>query len=375
MSIMYKSPIIVNLLWSSSVRITLRGVLTITAFTHQTSDSGPGQQMRTNVFAGGRLHHGVPMIQAGSVRALLRRRAAGLMYKALADARERISRGVFNSVSRGAASRTGLQSGGATYLQHIKAREHQFVGLFGGGGFMFHSRFRLERDLIPVIEAFTPLFCSRIRPFAVPLPVNDLYDTRVLFPRDEFAQLPEDALRVVDDVEASYAAHMSTKESQAAAKKSGEADKKDDLNNIASATGITAGVPLAFGLSTQDIEPYQAGILLRALLLWANDNALGGGASRGWGSFAPNITLMVDGKEVVSNIFVGDAPYLEFAKTEQIQQMLDASDQALATHATAAALSELYPDDIPSNVEGKEGKGKRGRKAAPSASEAQPASA
>jgi CRISPR type IV-associated protein Csf2 len=168
---------------------------------------------------------------------------------------------------------------------------------------------------------------------------------------------------------------MSTKESQAAAKKSGEADKKDDLNNIASATGITAGVPLAFGLSTQDIEPYQAGILLRALLLWANDNALGGGASRGWGSFAPNITLMVDGKEVVSNIFVGDAPYLEFAKTEQIQQMLDASDQALATHATAAALSELYPDDIPSNVEGKEGKGKRGRKAAPSASEAQPASA
>lgn len=310
------------------------------------------------------MHYGVPMIQANSVRGLLRRCAADVMYAELEKARETISRGVFNSVSRGAASRTGLQSGGATFQQHIKARDHQFVGLFGGGGFMFHSSFRLERDLVPAIEAFAPLFCSRLRAMSVPLAVKDLYDSRVLFPRDEFAQLPEVATRVVDDVATSYAEHMTNKESQSAAKKSGEADKKDDLNNIANVQGIAAGVPLAFGLSTQDIHPYQAGILLRAVLAWANENSLGGGASRGWGSFIPQIALMVDGKEVVSNIFTGDAPDLQFVKTDEIDQMLAACDESLQSHATAAALKELYPDDIPSNVDGATTKGKRGRKAA-----------
>jgi CRISPR type IV-associated protein Csf2 len=348
------------------VRLTLRGILTTTAFTHQSAppDAGPGQQMRANVFAAGHMHHGVPMIQANSVRGLLRRHASDLIYAELQKARETISRGVFNSISRGAASRTGLQSGGATYQQHIKAREHQFVGLFGGGGFMFHSSFRLERDLVPVIEAFSPLFCSRLKALTAPLAIKDVYDARVLFPRDEFAQLPDVATRVVEDVSASYAEHMATKESQSAAKKSGQAEKKDDLNNIANVQGIAAGVPLAFGLSTQDIQPYQAGILLRSVLLWANANSLGGGASRGWGSFAPQIALMIDGNEVATNIFAGDPPNLQFIKIDEIDQMLSACDESLKTHATAAALNELYPDDIPSKVDTNTDKGKRGRKPA-----------
>lgn len=348
------------------MRLTLRGILTTTAFTHQTAppDAGPGQQMRANILAGGQMQHGVPIIQANSVKALLRRHAADLIYAELERARQTISRGVFNSVSRGAASRTGLQSGGATYQQHISARKHQFVGLFGGGGFMFHSAFRMERDLVPAIDAFAPMFCSRLKSMTVPLAVKDLFDTRVLFPRDEFAQLPDVAIRVVGDVQNSYAEHMATKDAQSAAKKSGQAEKKDDLNNIANVQGIAAGVPLAFGLSTQDIQPYQAGILLRSILLWANANSLGGGSSRGWGSFTPQISLMIDGEEVLSNIFVGDAPNLAFVKIDKIDQLLAACDEALKTHATAAALNELYPDDIPSNVDSKAPKGKRGRKPA-----------
>lgn len=341
------------------MKLTIRGVLTTTAFTHQTDPNEKGMQIKTAVISDGKLITGVPVIQANSVRGLLRRAAADELAAQVIKNLEKVSRNLYLSIYRGAFARTGLNAGGATYQQMSAAADHIFAGLFGGGAYMYRSTVRFERDLIPAITATRPLLPAEIQAHAIDVPHDKLLTTQTLAPRDDFAVLPKSAIDTVDDIEAAYTEHMQTKVDQSAAIKAGESEKRDDLNTMANTQGIIPGVPLAFGISTSDISPAQCGMLLAGLLRWANRNTLGGGSARGRGSFIPTLSLSIDGKRVVEQLFVGEAPYLTFAESPEITQLLAALDALIADHCKVSYLSSVFPTEIKAKPEkATKGKGK-----------------
>lgn len=333
------------------VQLVIRGVVTTTSLAHQTSPSEPGMQIKTNVMSSTGLVRGVPYITANSVRGLIRRAAADLVFERLAESKSRIHRSLYLSIARGAYSRTGVQAGGATIEQMLAATDHVFGGLFGGGGFMHHSAFWMTSDLLPVARGTKDLMPADVQTYAVDEDAWKLLTMSVLAPRDDFAILPPMAREVVQDVENSYREHMANKMDQAAASKAAkdtanEKVSKDDLNNFATTECIVPGVPLYFSIRTKAINEAQAGLLLLGLNRWANQNALGGGAARGRGSFAPSLSLLINGERITNNLLTGDAPLLELDEQPRIHKLIKACNDRLADDATPASLSVVYPIEV-----------------------------
>jgi CRISPR type IV-associated protein Csf2 len=165
--------------------IVIRGTLTTAALTHQTSPSGKGEQIKTDVLGPDGLIRGVPYITANSVRGLIRREAGHLVMERLQESQSKIHRNLYLSIMRGSYARTGIDAGGATYIQQLMASKHVFGGLFGGGGRMYRSPFRLERDLLPVLESYRGLFPFEQQSKAANVEHWKLLTKAVLAPRDD----------------------------------------------------------------------------------------------------------------------------------------------------------------------------------------------
>lgn len=328
------------------MKIVIRGVVTTTSLTHQTAPESKGQQMKTNVFTGNGLLRGVPYITANSVRGLIRRAAATLVLEQLEKTHGFISKNLYLSIVRGSFGRTAINAGGLTFSQAVSAAQHPFAGLFGGGSFMLRSPWRIERDLIPVIAATAPLLPQEVQHAALDCnKPEDLLTFSLMAPRDDFARLPEGARAVVADAEAAYSDHMANKLAQSAAKKDDDTKSKDDLDNFAMTECIIPGVPLYLGMTTSDITPAQTGMLLNGLLIWARNNALGGGSARGRGGFIPKLSLTIDGKKITDDLFTGDAPELMLADCKDVNECLKACGDDLAATVSAATLENVFPSE------------------------------
>jgi CRISPR type IV-associated protein Csf2 len=335
--------------------ITIRGALQTTSFVHQTSPSGKGEAkgkcMKTSIIGPKGLVRNVPYVTANSVRGLIRRAAGDVIFDALKLRKERINRNLYLSIVRGSYARSGVNAGGATYPQLIKAAGHVFAGLFGGGAYMYHSTVRMDSDLIPLINELGSTFSQDVMHLIQDVPAWQLIEKTMMAPRDDFARLPTIAREVVEDVERSYSEHMLTKEVQrdakSAAKDAGEDAVKDDLDNfMGEIECIVPGTPLYFSLSARSITESQAGLLLKAVQSWANRNALGGGSARGRGTFKPVLALTVDGEKITDNLLNGDAPYLALTEHEAVTRLLSALADALTEDASKSALESVYPTEI-----------------------------
>jgi CRISPR type IV-associated protein Csf2 len=326
------------------MKVLIRGVLTTSSFVHQTSPDTKGEHIKTSVIGsdGNRLYD-VPYVTANSVRGLIRRAAARVLFESMESQGIQISRNMFLSLVRGTFSRTSVNAGGAAYEQRLASSAHIFSGLFGGGSFMYPSAVRLERDLIPVLTSTSALMPKQIQDRAINVFPRDILSKTLMAPRDDFERLPPDARTVVEDLETAYREHMSTKVDQAASKKIDDTEKKDDLNNFTQTECIIPGVPLSFGLVVDSATPAQVGLLLLALSAWVNKNALGGGSVRGRGSFIPALSLYVDGKEIAPNLFTGDAPHLMLADHPEIEKCLTACVSELNAAVIPASLENIYP--------------------------------
>jgi CRISPR type IV-associated protein Csf2 len=357
------------------MKVMVQGVVTTTGLTHQTSPEGDGQHIKTSMLTKTGILRDIPYITANSVRGLIRRAAAELVFEQLCADGMQISRNAYLSVVRGAFARTGIKAGGANFEEMAAARSHVFAGLFGGGVYMYRSAVRMERDLYPILAATAHLMPREVQQDAVELLPRDLLTQAILAPRDDFARLPQAAREVVKDLSVAYSEHMATKERQAAAKDAAKAEgkneKKDDLDNFGTTQCMVPGVPLCFGVTASNINAAQAGLLLQGILRWANTNALGGGSARGRGTFTARLVLTIDGKLVTSNLLVGEAPELRLAQCEEITALVQACAEALKTDATPQSLSLVFPSDV-RDADG-EDKPKKGRaskgKAAGEASE------
>lgn len=328
------------------MKLVIRGVLTTTSVVHQTAPETKGLQMKTNVYTCNGLLRGVPYVTANSVRGMIRRAAASLVLEQLEKTTGVISKNLYLSIVRGSFGRSAIYAGGLTFSQAVSAAKHPFAGLFGGGSLMLRSPWRIERDLIPVMTATAPLLPHEVQHAAIEcVNPNDLLTISLMAPRDDFARLTDDARSVVEDVEAAYADHMANKKAQSAAKKADDTQSKDDLDNFATTECIVPGVPLYLGMTTSDITPAQAGMLLSGLLIWARNNALGGGSARGRGSFIPKLSLSIDGKQITDHLLTGDAPDLLLANVKEINDCLKACGDDLEATVSAAALNHVFPSE------------------------------
>ena len=352
--------------------LVIRGTLTTTGLTHQTAPGGQGEQIKTAVATPEGLLRDVPYITSNSVRGLIRRAAADLLLEKLAQSKGQIHRNLYLSIVRGSYARTGVDAGGASYEKQLAAFSHVFAGLFGGGAYMYRSPWRIERDLLPVLEAYKGNFPFEVQARALNATPWQIITKTVLAPRDDFAQLPSMARQVVGDLQNSYNEHMGTKIEQSTAskvaKEAGEKTKKDDLNNFAETECIIPGVPLYLGMTATNVTPAQAGLLLLGLNRWVNRNALGGGSARGRGAFIPNLSLSIDGELVVDHLLVGDAPDVQLAQDPRVQQLVEACNAEIISAATPESLANVYPIELGKDT--KEKKTKKAKTADTAASEA-----
>ncbi|KLR58969.1 hypothetical protein OX89_04040 [Diaphorobacter sp. J5-51] len=322
--------------------------------------------MKTTVFFEGKKQD-VPYITANSVRGLIRRAAGQVLTEQLQAKHEQISRNVYLSIYRGSYARTGLDAGGATYMQMIAADKHPFVGLFGGGAHMYRSKVRMEGDLLPMITATAPLLPTRYQAECIDAQPWQLLNKTLIASRDDFERLPEGDF--IENVEDAYMEHMAAKFGQNAAKKAQKADAKaegqavakseklktDDLNTFTQVECIIPGTPLYFGMTVSAPTDAQTGLLLTALQSWANKNALGGGSCRGRGSFKAALQVYQGSELLIDNLFIGDAG--AYALSDKALPYLQALDKELAEGvASAATLSALYPTAVKRDDEEPKGK-------------------
>ena len=348
--------------------ISIRGVLTLTAHAHQTSPDGGADgvtpQMKTGVFFDGKKMD-VPYITANSVRGLIRRAAGSVVIEQLKAKSEQISRNVYLSMQRGSYARTGLDAGGASYMQMIASDKHPFVGLFGGGAHMYRSKVRMERDLLPMITATSALLPQRYQAHCIDAQPWQLLDKTLIASRDDFERVPEGDF--IENAEEAYLEHMTAKFGQNAAKKAQKAEAKaegqsvvkseklktDDLNTFTEVECINPGTPLYFGMTVNAPTHAQTGLLLMAIKQWANKNALGGGSCRGRGSFNAALQVFCGTEILIDNLLVGDAGGYELS--EKANPYLAALSEELEL-LNAATLSALYPTIIKNDEGGAKGK-------------------
>lgn len=344
----------------------IRGVVTLTTHAHQTSPDGGTEgvtpQMKTGVFFEGKKFE-VPYITANSVRGLIRRAAGSVLIEQLKAKGEQISRNVYLSIQRGSYARTGLDAGGASYMQMISADRNPFVGLFGGGAHMYRAKVRMESELLPMITATAPLLPDRYQSHCIDVQPQELLDKTLIASRDDFERVPDGD--VIENAEQAYIEHQALKFGQNAAKKAQKAEarvegqavlksaklKTDDLNTFTQVECINPGTPLYFGMAVSNPTDAQLGMLLTAVQRWADRNSLGGGSCRGRGSFKAALQLLCGSELLIDNLLIGDAGTYQLS--EKASPFLSALDRELSEGLVSAAqMSALYPTVVKKDEEG-----------------------
>ena len=354
------------------VKWTMRGTVTTNAFTQQMD---PDRKILSTRMIGidGQPVNDVPYITANSARGLLRRAASDVIYDeckrivdiSYADASlvklmnetgtplpGMISRDLWLSVCRGAYGRTVIAAGGSTFQQARATRDHLFAGIFGGGALIHESRFRFENSLFPMLRCVANIFPAEVHGSLIDATPRDIVADTIMAPRDDFMRMPKHS-EVIADFERDYNAHQATKidqrEAARAAKSEGGSASKDDLAGFNTIQAIIPGVPLYFSMAaSQAITLGQLGLLITGLHSWVNRNALGGGSSRGFGSFTPDIKLTLNGSNDPIQLFHGSAPEVQLTDNEFVRECIQHMKNELA--GAVQELATVYPSSAVSAV-------------------------
>jgi CRISPR type IV-associated protein Csf2 len=198
-----------------------------------------------------------------------------------------------------------------------------------------------------------------LHPYAIEIEPFKLSTKTLMAPRDDFENIPKHL--VVENLQEAYTDHQVTKAAQRAASKDG-ATTKDDLNGFSLNEAMVPGVPLSFNLLLKDATPAQLGLVLQALLSWCNNEALGGGRARGYGSFNPTqLTLQTKKGERIP-LFTGNQPFVEFANPDAVAPYLEAMQEALPESVNPAILSQVFPTTVESKAGAAKESSSKGKK-------------
>lgn len=322
------------------------GVITLSSPCHQTSVEGADGNRtptgKTLVVGEDCQVREVPFVTGNSVRGRIHRIVAERVLTKIAP----VSRELAMCLCKGSAgSRGDLRAGEINPRTLAQAKDHAVVGLFGGGPYMLSSNLRIG-NLYPLVEWTKPVVHPRNAHAVIPaekLPRRLTVDLGFTA-RDDMAagKLAPYVLNHDEEFVAWISRVNASSQAKKAAKAEGKGSdvKKEDARFFGFYEAILPGLPLQLEVHLDHPTEAQAGIVLSALLDWANENILGGGSARGLGTFKLTAALIVDGKQLTDTLFM--PAETGYRLSEAAGDLVRAGDLAIAS-MTASDLLAFYP--------------------------------
>lgn len=242
----------------------------------------------------------IPYFASNGLRGNLRRNARDIMIPYLTAAHGPISIDLFNGLSCGASS--GKPENTNSIEELVRATDHIYMGLFGGGTRLFSSKFQssdmniicqaaIDNHIVSVDEnqkaSLETLFGHVFG--TSPLEPYQFTDVRHFIRADDMVRgLSKDEISKIEGGADAIAAYFSGVEANKTARKEtknqDQAVKKSTLSNIINLEVIPENTPLHFSLTfSPDTTEAQLGLLLLSLEVMLQKNYFGGFGRMGFG--------------------------------------------------------------------------------------------
>lgn len=267
-----------------------------------------------------------PYVKANNIVGRLRRFAQDVVNEVVLDKGEQISGATYRGMSCGATS--GTPTGVVPSLsEHRQARQHFYLGLFGGGSGMFASGMSMS-DLNVKHRA---LVGAGVLPAGlggvIDVPVSKLTYPISLIRRDRMLELSDFNIERVVQGGSETLDEWRELVAQARLDKNAEVTegkkKREALQNLVAYEAALAGLgyygKIVMNPQTTDA---QLGLLLEALTRFAKNNAMGGKTAKGFGRF--NL-IVKEGDEVL--LRSQDGEIMESAGEKYQEALLDELDK------------------------------------------------
>lgn len=242
----------------------------------------------------------VPVIASNNIAGHLRRHAASLVIDALRARGETVSLPVYSCLQSGAwTGRPGAED--MTYGEYLKASQHPYLGLFGGGPRMMRKGFR-TRDALPALPWLRESLQRDVVEGAgsvADIPHWNL--TKIAFFRrnDDLSDLVgiQQAQGAVTNFEQVFEAY----EQSILADKAETQKARTSTFTFSAIEFVIPGVSFDFGFDLRDgLTDAQVGLFLLSLDRFAERDTLGGAVRNGFGRVSLDV-VELDGSPVFSN--------------------------------------------------------------------------
>jgi len=242
----------------------------------------------------------VPVVAANNIAGHLRRHAASLVIDALRARGETVSLPVYSCLQSGAwTGRPGSED--MTYGEYIKASQHPYLGLFGGGPRMMRKGFK-TRDALPALPWLRESLRRDVVDHAGPaadIPSWNL--TKIAFFRrnDDLADLVgiTQAQQCVTSFDSVFEAYQQS----ILADKAETQQARTSTFTFSALEFVIPGVSFDCGFDLRDdLTDAQVGLFLLSLDRFAERDTLGGAVRNGFGQVVFD-AVELDGEPVFSN--------------------------------------------------------------------------
>lgn len=295
----------------------------------------------------------VPVISANNIAGHLRRHAASFVLDALRARGEHVSLAVYSCLQSGAW--TGKpDAADITYDEHKRARQHPYLGLFGGGPRMVEKGFATHSALPAQgwIREHLRVSVGSTEPMADMSP-RDL--TQIAFFRrnddlSDMVNLTQAAGSIMD-----FEKSMQTYQAAVLEDKQNERKSRVSCFTFSAIEFVVPGVSFDMGFDLlDDLSPAQVGLFLLSLDRFAERDTMGGWGRNGFGRFALD-AVEIDGHKVFDNgrLNRGDS---------KVMGWISAWESA-ASEMTSAELAWLFRQGQESAARKKDKEGKKAEKA------------
>lgn len=244
----------------------------------------------------------VPYFQANGLRGALRRHAAKRIADFVAQTQAPLPADVYTGLNCGASSGRPDASGNSVE-EMVRASNHAYMGLFGGGSRIFSSRYKVSDINIICNHTVENFIVNAPKSMIEELLADQTYksgdETKPLEPyqflaRHFFTRVDDFGrgtnLKALDKVienglEGVKEFMLKNADSDKKRKDDAEA-KKDSLSTLLNFEAIKSSVPMHFRMDlSPDITEAQVGVLLNALTDMFNENYIGGWGRSGFGTY------------------------------------------------------------------------------------------
>lgn len=270
------------------------------------------QVQKLNVSEAGGSTRAVPVIAANNIMGRLRRHAAGKILGVLTAKGDKVSISTYSALQCGAA--TGKPDGrDVLFTEYREAREHAYVGLFGGGPRMMR-RYVRGINAVPYMDSTAFMYSRSKHPYLDEAVHKSAQDTRrmtqfwILNRNDDLRELVNisQAQATITNFDEEIAKRQQAILADSKANSEGDSTSRHSTRSFSSFEFVVPGVyfPMTFDLNVNEA---QLGLFLLTLESFADTERLGGHTRNGMGQFSLTDVVLTD----ESNNIIADSIFAD----------------------------------------------------------------